>query len=133
MPQRKLSDHLNGVSIEIMAQFARSDQDSIEQLLDLGVTGLRLVEYLADEVYWSLDLVHMPNLLALDNDGNTNYPIGGRNVKQQSLAFLGRCQDRRRCEKLLELCKSSVSFLRPLKLLLCLEKFDERQTLFVGP
>jgi hypothetical protein len=34
-----------------MAQFVRGDQDIIEQLLDLGVTGLRLVEYLADEVY----------------------------------------------------------------------------------
>jgi hypothetical protein len=34
-----------------MAQFVRGDQDSIEQLLDLGVTGLRLVEYLTDEVY----------------------------------------------------------------------------------
>lgn len=32
-----------GVSIKIMAQFVRGDQDSIEQLLDLGVTGLRLV------------------------------------------------------------------------------------------
>jgi hypothetical protein len=39
-----------GVSIKIMAQFVRGDQDSIEQLLDLGVTGLRLVEYLTDEV-----------------------------------------------------------------------------------
>jgi hypothetical protein len=58
-----------------------------------------------------LDLVHMPNLLALDNDDSTNYPIGGRNVEQQSLTFLGRRQDRRRYEKLLELCKSSVSFL----------------------
>jgi hypothetical protein len=47
-----------------MVQFARGDQDSIKQLLDLGVMSLRLVEYLADEVYWLLDLVHMPNLLA---------------------------------------------------------------------
>jgi hypothetical protein len=69
-------------------------------------------------------------LLALDDDGSTDYPIGGRNVKQQSFAFLGRHQDRRRCEKLLELCKSSVSFLRPLKLLLCLEEFKEWQALF---
>jgi hypothetical protein len=108
-----------------MVQCARGDQDSIEQLLDLGVTGLRFVEYLADEVYWSLDLVHVSDLLALDDDGSTDYPIGGRNVKQQSLAFLGRRQDRRRCKKLLELCKSSVIFLRPLKLLLCLEEFEE--------
>jgi hypothetical protein len=103
-----------------MTRFARGDQDSIEQLLDLGVTGLRFVEYLANEVYWSLDLIHVPDLLALNNDGSTDYPIGGRNVKQQSLVFLGHCQDRGRREKLLKLCKSSVSFLRPFKLVLCL-------------
>jgi hypothetical protein len=36
------------VSIKIMPLFARGNQNSIEQLLDLGVTGLRLVKYLAD-------------------------------------------------------------------------------------
>jgi hypothetical protein len=116
-----------------MVQFARGNQDSIEQLLDLGVTGLRLVEYLVDEVHWSLDLVHMPNLLTLDDDGSTDYLIGGHNVEQQSLAFLGYYQDQRRCEKLLELCKSSDSFLQPLKLLLCLEEFEEWQALFAEP
>jgi hypothetical protein len=95
--------------------------------------GLRFVKYLADEVYWSLDLVHVPDHLALDNDGSTNYSIGGRNVKQQSLAFLGRCQDWRRCKKLLELCKSSVTFFQPLKLLFCLEEFKEWQALFTEP
>jgi hypothetical protein len=64
-----------------MAQFARGDSDSIEQLLDLGVIGLGLVEYLTGEVYWSLDLVHMPDLLALDDDGSADYPIGCRNVE----------------------------------------------------
>jgi hypothetical protein len=68
-----------------MAQFVRGDQDNIEQLLDLGVMGLKLVKYFADEVYWSLDLVHMPDLLRLDDDGSSDYPIGGRNVEQQSL------------------------------------------------
>jgi hypothetical protein len=101
----------------------RGNKDGIEQLLDLGITGLRLVEYLADEVYWSLDLVHMPDLLVLIDDGSADYPIGCGNVKQQSLAFLGHRQDWRRYEKLLELYKSSVSFLRPLELLLCLEEF----------
>jgi hypothetical protein len=32
----------------------------------------------------------MPNLLALDDDGSADYPIGCRNVEQQSLTFLGR-------------------------------------------
>jgi hypothetical protein len=108
-----------------MVQFARGNQDGIEQLLDLGVTGLRLIEYLADEVYWLLYLVHMPDLLAFDDDGSADYAIGYRNVEQQSLAFLGRCQDWRRCKKLLELCKSSVIFLRSIELLLCLEEFEE--------
>jgi hypothetical protein len=51
VPQQKLDDHINGVSIKIMAQFARGNQDGIEQLLDLGVMGLRLIEYLTNEVY----------------------------------------------------------------------------------
>jgi hypothetical protein len=89
VPQWKLSDHFNGVSIKVMAQFARGDQDGIEQLLDLGITGLRLIEYLTIEVYWSLDLVHMLDLLVLDDDGSVDYPIGYGNVEQQGLAFLG--------------------------------------------
>jgi hypothetical protein len=89
-PQQKLSDHFNGVSIKIMVSFTRGDQDNIEQLLDLGVSGLGLIEYLVDEVYWSLDLIHMSDLLALDDNCSANYMIGCRNVEQQSLAFLGR-------------------------------------------
>jgi hypothetical protein len=64
-----------------MAQFVRSDKDSIEQLLDLGIMGLRLIEYFADEVHCSLDLVYMLDLLALDDDGSTNYPISCSNVE----------------------------------------------------
>jgi hypothetical protein len=75
----------------------------------------------------------MSNLLTLDDDGSADYPIGGRNVEQQSLAFLGHRQDQWRCEKLLELYKSSVSLLRQLELLLCLEEFKEWQTLFTEP
>jgi hypothetical protein len=73
-----------------MVSFTRGDQDNIEQLLDLGVSGLGLIEYLVDEVYWSLDLIHMSDLLALDDNCSANYMIGCRNVEQQSLAFLGR-------------------------------------------
>jgi hypothetical protein len=43
---------------------------------------LELIEYLADEVYWSLDLIHMPDLLVLDDDSSADYPIGCRNVEQ---------------------------------------------------
>jgi hypothetical protein len=95
--------------------------------------GLGLIEYLADEVYRLVDLVHMPDLLTLDDDGRADHPVGCCDVEQQSFTFLGRCQDRRRCDKLLELCKSSVSFLRTLELLLRLEELEEQQTLFLKP
>jgi hypothetical protein len=41
-----------------------------------------------------LDLVHMPELLALDDDGRTDHPISCRDVKQQGFAFLGCREDR---------------------------------------
>jgi hypothetical protein len=40
-----------GVSVKIMVQFARGNQDGIEQLLDQQVIGLGLIEYIADELY----------------------------------------------------------------------------------
>jgi hypothetical protein len=46
-----------------MVQFARGDQDSIQQLLDLWIVGFGLIEDLTNEVHWLLDLVHMPDLL----------------------------------------------------------------------
>jgi hypothetical protein len=131
--QRKLGDHFNGVSVKIMAQFVRGNQDGVEQLLDQRVTGLGLIEYITDELYWSLDLVHMPDLLALDDDGGADHPVGCCDVEQQSFTFLGHRQDQRGCEKLLEFCKSNVSFLRALELLLRLEELEERQTLFSEP
>jgi hypothetical protein len=76
-----------------MAQFVRGDQDSVQQLLDLRIAGFRLIKDHANEVYWSLNLVHMPNLLALNDDGRTDHLICCRNVKQQGFAFLGRRQD----------------------------------------
>jgi hypothetical protein len=76
-----------------MAQFVRGNQDGIERLLDIGVTSLGLIKYLTDEVYWSLDLVHMPDLLALNDDGSADYPVDCHDVEQQSFTFLRHCQD----------------------------------------
>jgi hypothetical protein len=45
------------------------------------VTGLGLIEYLVDEVYWSLDLIHMLNLLALDDYGRADHPVGCHDVE----------------------------------------------------
>jgi hypothetical protein len=81
VPQRKLHNHFYGVGVKIMAQFARGDQDSVQQILDVWIAGFGLIEDLANEVHWSLDLVHMPDLLALDNDGRTKNPISCRDVK----------------------------------------------------
>jgi hypothetical protein len=129
VPQRKLCNHFYGVGVEIMVQFARGDQDSVQQLLDLRIAGFGLIEDLASEVYWSLDLVHMLDLLVLHDDGYTDHPISCHDIKQQGFAFLGCCQDQRRCEKSLELYKRCISLLRPFELLLCLEELEKWQTL----
>jgi hypothetical protein len=60
----------------------------------MRIVGFGLVEDLINEVYWSLDLVHMLGLLMVDDDGCTNHSISCRGVKQQGFAFLGCRQDR---------------------------------------
>jgi hypothetical protein len=40
-----------GLGVDIMAQFVRGDQDSVQQLLDLWIAGFGLSEDLANEVY----------------------------------------------------------------------------------
>lgn len=81
VPQRKLRNHFYGVGVKVIVQLARGDQDSIQQLLDLWIPGFGLVEDVANEVYWSLDLVHVTDLLALDDNGCTNHPISCHDVK----------------------------------------------------
>jgi hypothetical protein len=51
--------------------------------------GLGLIEYLTNEVYWSLDLVRMPDLLTLDDDGHADHPVGCCDVEQQISPSLG--------------------------------------------
>ena len=51
-----------------MAELARRDQNGIYQLLDLRITSLGLIKYLAYEVYWTLHLVGMPSFLVFDDN-----------------------------------------------------------------
>ena len=41
--ERILSNHCYGVGLEVVVEFLRCDQDSVQQLLDLRITSLRLV------------------------------------------------------------------------------------------
>jgi hypothetical protein len=51
VPQWKLHKHFYGVGVKVMAQFARGDQDTVQQLLDLRIVDFELIEDLANEVY----------------------------------------------------------------------------------
>jgi hypothetical protein len=51
-----------------MPQFSRGDQYGIDQLLNLAIPSLGLVKYFTYEVDWSLNLVDMVGLLALDHE-----------------------------------------------------------------
>ena len=75
-----LSTHCYGVSLEVMAELPGCDQDSVQQLLDLRTTSLRLIQDLIDEVHWALDFVCVSGLFALDNNGRAEHPVGHRDV-----------------------------------------------------
>ena len=55
-----------------MVEFARRNHGGIQQLLDLRIMSLGLIENLADEVYQTLHLIGVPNLLVFDHNGHVD-------------------------------------------------------------
>jgi hypothetical protein len=68
----KLGDNNNLVYFEIVAKLAGCNQDCVQQLLDLRISGLRLVQDFANEINKTLNLVHMSILFVLDDNGCTD-------------------------------------------------------------
>jgi hypothetical protein len=54
------------VFVEIVAQCSRSDEDGIQQLLNLRVPDVIWPEDLIDEVYWVLSQLYVPIVFSLD-------------------------------------------------------------------
>ena len=50
--------------------------------MDLRITSLRLIKYLADEVDRALDLVGMPGFLTFDDDSCANDARSGGDIDQ---------------------------------------------------
>ena len=78
-----------------MFQLSGCYQYGVDQLLNLWVPGLGLIEYLTDEIDWSLYLVDVAGLVALDHHGRGDHSISSRNVKQECFVFSGSSEDRR--------------------------------------
>ena len=62
-------------------------------VLNLWVPGLGFIEYLTDEIYWSLYLIDVVGLVALDHHGSGDHPISCRNVKQEGFVFSGSSEE----------------------------------------
>ena len=69
------------ISIEVMFQLLGCYQYGIDQFLNLWVPSLGFIEYLTDEIDWSLYLVGVARLIALDHHGSGDHPISCCNVK----------------------------------------------------
>ena len=78
-----------------MFQLSGCYQYGVDQLLNLWVPGLGLIEYLIDEINWSLYLVDVAGLVALDHHGSGDHSISRHNVKQECFVFPGSSEDRR--------------------------------------
>ena len=83
------------ISVEVMFQLSGCYQYGVDQFLNLWVPGLGFIEYLTDEIDWSLYLVDVARLIALDHHGSGDHSISCRNVKQEGFVFSGSSEDRR--------------------------------------
>lgn len=77
---RERSDNLDFVLLKVVHQLARSNQHSIQQLLNLRVLNLGLAQHLADEVNWTLHLLDSAFLLMFDDNGRANHMSSCHNV-----------------------------------------------------
>jgi hypothetical protein len=55
-----------------MVKLAGCNQNHVQQLMNLWIPSLGLVQDLIDEVDWSLDLVRMSSILALNDNSRTD-------------------------------------------------------------
>ena len=78
-----------------MFQLSGCNQYGVDQFLNLWVPGLGFIEHLTDEIDWSLYLVYVAGLVALDHHGSGDHSISCRNVKQEGFVFSGSSEDLR--------------------------------------
>jgi hypothetical protein len=68
-------------------QLSPGDQDGVQELLDLRITGLGIGQDLADKINRALHRESVPCLSPLHNQSSADYLRGGRNVQQEWLLF----------------------------------------------
>ncbi|KAG8060443.1 hypothetical protein GUJ93_ZPchr0002g25253 [Zizania palustris] len=79
----ELGDHLHEVGLEVMLELSDGDEDSVQQLLHLGVSNLRWPQDFRYEVEWSLNQIGEPLLRLFDDQGGADHMHGGGDVEEE--------------------------------------------------
>jgi hypothetical protein len=81
VPYREPGNYYDFVVVEVVAQLSCSQEHSIQQLLDLGISDLGGSEDLADEVHWMLNWMCMSFFLSLDYQRGAYHVSRARKVQ----------------------------------------------------
>ena len=76
----ELCDYRHFVLVEVVLQLSCSDEDYVQDLLDLGVPYLRGREDLANKVYRVLSWLRVSFLESFDDQHGANHMCGSREV-----------------------------------------------------
>ena len=77
-----LSIHCYLICLKVMAELPRRNKDSVQQLLDLRISSLRLTQDFADAVDRALNFIGMSSFFSFNDDGSTNDTVGCSDVDQ---------------------------------------------------
>jgi hypothetical protein len=66
-------------------QLSFGNQDGVQELLDLRITGLGIGQDLADKINRVLHLESVPCLFSLYNQSSADHFRGGRDIQQEQL------------------------------------------------
>ena len=111
--------------MKVMQQFPLSDEEPIDEFLDLIVALLGIIKNLADVVDGTLDSLGVARLFPFNHEDCADHMVCGRDVEKHAFVFPRSCKDGWRGQVLFELCEGLVSFVRPHKRILCFEQLEE--------
>ena len=101
--------------LEVVTQLPLGDEDGVQELLDLGLAGLRIEQDLANEIHGTLHFEGVSLFFLLYHQGNTDHLRGGRNIEQKWFSVGRRNQDRSLHQELFDRVKRLLGLESPFE------------------